>query len=248
MTDKEIIEKLIDGASLRTYMVPDDAIPSNSPEHIETYNLPHVVIQGDCFFGKTETAHVAYEPGQPPHPAMSFCYTNIGHLFCSYTPNSGAGMYMSKMRYKAHRWVLKEDCRLVWDSDTARSTEPIKTAIESCARFKMALLDVEGIWNIHPVDLPMLYPLSMTFELKTVMDVYPQNFRNMEQIAALHQQRRDFFQTRPASSKEGGLYFETGGFPTFYAIQSDGSYRSYYDIARDSTQKYLRLRVFADKG
>ncbi|HJO71327.1 MAG: hypothetical protein QF450_05770 [Rhodospirillales bacterium] len=49
MENEEIIRKVLGGYSLRTFMVPDPAIPSNTPQHSETYDLPHVVIKGKHF-------------------------------------------------------------------------------------------------------------------------------------------------------------------------------------------------------
>lgn len=246
MDGKEIVDKISDGASLRTFMVPDDDIPSNHPEHIESYTLPHILIKDNYFFGKTETAHIAYLPGEPPHPQMSFCYTNIGNIFCSYTPSERAGLFMSKKRYRKHIWTLKKDYRLVWDSAQDRSPEKIKIEIEACAKFKIALLDVEEIWNIHPVDLPMYYTDGKTFLLKTVMDIYPLRFRNFQMLNDCYKTHREFFDTKPIDGV-GTKYFESDGFPSFYEINSDGSYRSYYDVTRDTVQRYKRLKVFSDR-
>ena len=38
MTDEEIIQGVLEGCSLRTFMVPDPAMPSNHPEHRESYD------------------------------------------------------------------------------------------------------------------------------------------------------------------------------------------------------------------
>src|SRR3972149_3509184 len=143
LTDKEIIEKLLNGASLRTFMIPDESIPSNFPEHIETYDLPHIIINGDYFWGKSESAHY-------------------------YNADTNGITFMSKKRYKVHSWVLKENYRLIWDSEVSKSTEEVMKAVELSFKFKIAILDSEDIWNIHPVDLPMYYTHKKTFELKTV--------------------------------------------------------------------------------
>ena len=52
MTDEEIIQGILEGCSLRTFMVPDPAISTNRPEHIESYDLPHVNIKGKHFKGE----------------------------------------------------------------------------------------------------------------------------------------------------------------------------------------------------
>src|SRR3990167_3019389 len=102
MSNNDIIDKLLDGASLRTFMIPDSSIPSNYPEHIESYDLPHVIINGGYFWGKSETAHLT-----PQLRVAAFCYTNIDNIFCSYNPMIHKVYFMSKARYKMHRWNLK---------------------------------------------------------------------------------------------------------------------------------------------
>ena len=160
LTDKEIIKKLLNGASLRTFMIPDESIPSNYPEHIETYDLPHIIINGEYFWGKSETTHLIHTLGSRDAGVTSFCYTNIGNIFCSYNPKTSGVMFMNKRRYRAHRWYLNDNFRMIWDSEMDNSTEVIRQEIESCSKFKIAMLDSEDIWNIHPVDLPMYYTFN----------------------------------------------------------------------------------------
>ena len=103
MDDQGLIAKVLDGQSLRTRMVPDSAIPSNFPEHIETYDLPHVIINGDQFWGKSETAHLSIADDQPIGNA-AFCYTNSGNVFMSFGPGKQNGAYvMDQRRYREHK-------------------------------------------------------------------------------------------------------------------------------------------------
>ena len=78
MTDAEIIQGILEGCSLRTFMVPDPAMPSNYPEHIESYDLPHVIINGNQFWGKAETAHLQLIPGTAPAMMIAYSYSNLG--------------------------------------------------------------------------------------------------------------------------------------------------------------------------
>ncbi len=245
MTDKEIIDKLLNGASLRTFMIPDEAIPSNYPEHIETYDLPHVIINGEYFWAKSETRHLIHTLGSLDTGIVAFCYTNIDNIFGSYNPDTNGIRFMNKKRYKKHVWSLKGDYRLIWDSEKDDSTEYIKKAIESCSKFKIAMLDSEDIWNIHPVDLPMYYTREGISEFKTVSDFYPILFRYPHEIKKLIDQFSDFFSAESAN-KSKVLRFEYQKFPTFYSIRSDGTYYNGFDIPRKTTQKYKRLKVFVD--
>ena len=39
-----VIQKLIDGQSLYTHMIPDDSIPTNRPLHAEGFYLSHIIM------------------------------------------------------------------------------------------------------------------------------------------------------------------------------------------------------------
>lgn len=247
VTDQKIVQRLLDGASLRTFMIPDDAMASNRPEHIETYDLPHVFINGDSFWGKSETTHLGHALGSGKTGEVAFAYTNIGPLFCSYNPFTRGARLMSKKRYKKHEWVLRDHFRLVWDSEKGGATGEIKREIEAASKFKIALLDSEEIWNIHPVDLPMYYSKEGVFEFKTVDDQYPTFFRYPSQTGELLRRYHDFFNHRPEDDESGFIRLgDCPQFYSFYSIRSDGSYYNFFDIPRNTVQRYKRLKVFAD--
>ena len=247
MSNDEIIEKILNVASLRTFMIPDAAMPSNFPEHIETYELPHIIINGEWFWGKTENTHSEVVLGTSLRPKGSFCYTNIGEIFCSYIEHLSSALMMSKKRYKQHAWFFKDNFRLVWNSSQDTSTEAIKKAIENCSKFKIALLDSEDMWNIHPIDLPMYYSEDKSFELKTVRDDYPIFFRHPDYIQGLLKTYLDFFNARPADNSSGIIKFEGPKVSSFYLTRSDGGYYNADGVEKNTIRKYKRLKVFVDQ-
>ncbi|MBI3803049.1 MAG: hypothetical protein HY282_04735 [Nitrospirae bacterium] len=247
MTNQEIVRRLLDGGSLRTFMIPDDAMASNRPEHIETYDLPHVIINGDSFWGKSETAHLFHAVGSEGRGEVAFAYSNIGPIFCSFNPFTRGARLMSKKRYKRHEWIVRDQFRLVWDSEKEGSIDEIKREIESGSKFKIAMLDSEGVWNLHPVDLPMYYPEEGVFEFKTVSDQYPTFFRYPKQTEELLQRYPDFFSHRPEEDEPGFIRLnECQRFYSFYSVRSGGDYYNFFDIPRKTVQRYQRLKVFAD--
>jgi len=257
MTDKDLIEKLLEGASLRTVMVPDEKIPSNYPEHIETLELPHLVLNGNYLWGKSEPGHGVYHLGEKVYPACSFCYTNITDIFCSYTPSTNCCVFMNKKRYRKHTWSVRENYRLAWDSDTIgngsstrekASTEIIKKEIERASKFKIALLDSEGMWNIHPIELPMYYAQEKSFVLNSPGDQYPIFFRAPNEILDFQKKNDAFFNTDLSESASGLKCSDMQAFYSFYVVKSDGSYHSAYDIPRGTSQSYQRLKVFVERS
>jgi hypothetical protein len=254
MDDSELVDMLLKGASLRTFMIPDSSIPSNYPEHIESYDLPHVIINGTHFWAKSETAHLAHSLGSEyrydsvAYTNAAFCYTDMGNIFFGYNPKLDRVVLMSKKRYKEHVWHITENYKMIWDSGGEHCTEVVKKEIELCSKFKVAMLDADNVWNIHPVDLPMYYSAEGAFQLKTTMDEYPMLFRDPSETDHLLSRYRDFFNTKPADNKKGMIPLNSvRKFYTFYSFSSDGSYYNLFDIQRNTTQTYKRLKVFVDR-
>lgn len=244
MNDRELIDQLLDGCSLRTLMVPDPALPENAPEHLESYELPHVIVRGELFWAKSATTHLSIADGQPIGN-VSFCYANHGDVFCSFAPGYKDGLYfMPKKRYTVHEWRLRKNFKVIWDSDAGESTEIVGEEIARGATFKIALLDSEDVWNLHPVDLPFYYSEANSFEMKTVSDLYPQFFRQPEEFqdSLRNSEGYDSFLT----SESAIVRLSVPDFSTFYSVRSDGSYFNYYDVSRSSRQTYQRLKLFSD--
>lgn len=245
MENEKIIRKVLDGYSLRTFMVPDPSFPSNAPRHTETYDLPHVVIKGRHFWATSETRHLSIVDGT--HIAnvnVSFCYTSAGDIFCSYGGEIEDGLYvMPKSRYELHEWRLRRNHRLIWDSDDGTPASVLGDEIEQGSKFMIAMLDAEDIWNVHPVDLPMYYAESGAFELKTASDQYPQVFRDPD---AFRKRIMEDEGVRNLWSEGKATKSTAAAFSTFYRLISDGTYVNYYDIPRSTQHEYKRLKVFSD--
>jgi len=253
MENEEIIRKVLDGYSLRTFMVPDPTFPNNAPRHTETYDLPHVVIKGRHFWAMSDTRHLSIADGTHISSAdgthitevnVSFCYTSAGDIFCSYGAGFEGGFHvMPKSRYEIHEWRLRRNYRLIWDSDDDTPASVLGDAIEQGSKFIIAMLDAEDIWNVHPVDLPMYYAESGAFELKTVSDHYPQVFRDPDAF------RKRIMEDEGVRNiwSEGKVAVDSASdFSTFYRLISDGTYVNIYDIPRSSQHEYKRLKVFSD--
>ena len=239
MTDEELVQGILEGCSLRTFMVPDPAMPNNYPSHIESYDLPHVIINGAHFWGKTEYGHLHHVPGDEPLGLNAFCYTNAAEIFCAIRSDNGLVALMRKDRYKTHEWKLVRNHKLVWDSGGDQPVEAVAEEIEAVAKFRIALLDSEGIWNVHPVDLPMYEKDSGRFQLKTVRDSYPMLFRSgalPEHVIAKIQE----------IGRDTAIILDSRLFECFYSVFSDGTYYNFYDIQRNTSKSYERLMVYTD--
>jgi hypothetical protein len=111
MMPTEIIDKVLDGCTLRTFMIPDPAIPSNSPEHLEGVELTHIIITGDLMWAKTDATHLYHTLGSLLHDLHAWCYSSPIDLFGSYTPKASKLFLMFKSRYKKHVFITKSTSR-----------------------------------------------------------------------------------------------------------------------------------------
>lgn len=224
-----VLAALLEGASLRMTMWPDPAIVPEMPTHVEGFDLPHVIAVGDDFWAMTATC---LSSGGPI--PSSFAYPSRGRVFCSFMPSCGAGVLMSAARYTRRGWHLRDDCLSVWDSESGGSTQEIQSAVEGGRRLKIALLDAEEIWNLHPVHLPMV--ADGWFDLRTPVDAYPAWFREPGSI--------DEREGRLPPETIASPRFSAAPFPTWYSVCADGTYRGAMDAV---PRPYRRLKVFAEQ-
>lgn len=246
----EVIRKLIDGHSLFSYMTPDDSLPTNRPLHSEGFYLPHIIITGDVFWGMSRTVHFYHRHGSKMSGIAHFGYTNhCKNLFFGYTPTTYEHSFMSLKRYKNHIFVVKDNWKLIWDSklNNKQQNKRLNDYIKQGLQFKIAMLDSENIWNIHPVDLPMYNINEETFNVKSEFFDYPGIIRNSEAIDTMAEANKTFFSRKPESNKDGILYSKCMPFRAFYNLSDNGRYYNYYDIPRRSKQNYKRLRIFCEK-
>ena len=156
---------------------------------------------------------------------------------------------MSIKRYKSHKFIFKDNWKLIWDSewDEKHQNNSLDYWIEQGVRFKIAMLDNENIWNIHPIDLPMFHINEGTLNIKTEYFDYASIIRDAKAIDNLTEDHKIFFDKKPQSNKDGTLIGNSQPFRAFYNLFDNGEYYNFYDIPRGTKQKYKRLKVFCEK-
>lgn len=254
--ENEIIEKILSGASLRCVMRPDDEIPTNRPLHDECFDLPHVIINGEEFCAIT-SREIVTKPGV--ELPIVFYYTHNG-LFGSFSPvEVEAGLVGPKdvlwvslaprKRYRKFEWLVRGAYKKIWDSMNMRDIEPVRQAVLRGASLKVAFLDEEEIWNIHPVILPQVACNEKAFLLQTNFIAYPFFIRNIQVLEGYIDSEgwREYIDGDKLCFTEGRR-FKDLPFQAFYHLRNDGTYKSYYDLARgDTVNSYKHLMVFADE-
>lgn len=251
----DIVEKILAGAALRCVMQPDDEIPTNSPLHDECFDLPHIIVDGDKFSAVTHRELVTNPLSELP---VVFFYTNYQEMFGSFSPIQGQpGMggdnllstnFAPRKRYKTFAWLCNKNWRKIWDSNGEQDIRALRLAVRQASPLKAAFLDQENIWNIHPVLLPQIVRDADAFVLQTGYLAYPQFFRStreIEEYILANDQCRAYFTEEKLCFVKKNLVKSTV-FHAFYHLYHDGSYKSYYDLARgDTINQYQRLIVFA---
>ncbi len=245
-TPQGTIQKVVEGAGLKSMMIPDPVLPGNRPRHIECYRFPHMLVKDDRIWAMTRHTHVVErEPAGNNYIVGGFGYSigmhNIFYTLSNNGPNSGVISWMPMSRYEKFQWMAEEVWRVAWDSEKPQDIERLRKAVSEGCSMKIHLLDEEDYWNIHPVEGVRIED-SGSFKIKTEPVNYPMPIRTETETGNLFSEIKRRFE-----GDEVMLKGECQHYTAYYALQPDGSYYNYYDVFRQSAKKYKRLIVFSEK-
>ena len=241
---EEIGDAIVNGASVSSVMVPDPQLPSNQPAHDETYALDYFFLRDSKFFAATREDHRSFrELGEPMPIRNSFVYSygyqDLMATCSTQVPESSRWTKMS-YRYSKFHWQLRNDHCLVWDSDVVdghSEVTALRAAILSGSRFKISMLDEDGLWNVLPADLINLEVDGSTLNVRTstayIPALIPDSGSHSKGIEAL-----EGLMAYPHFVKTNIQVI-----PIFLAIFSDGTYYTYFD--QIALRRFRRLMIFA---
>lgn len=226
----------------------------------EAFDLRHVILKDDKFFAKTSNSHAVAASYGSYDMAAAFSYAYSNHY--QYVVNSSHTEEMirvyNKNVYKDIDFIPVNNYELIWESGNETETGPVEDAIMAGRLLKVALLDANGCWNIHPIHMPSFHIGRNSFELFTDQDAIPNFFQLPEQLVVLEGEmkevlRKVILENSPRNIceafKEAGYnLFQPKFYSTFYTIRSNGEYLRATTPSEDATpQHYEMLKVFADK-
>lgn len=255
--EDEIVACLLAGASLRCAMRPDDEIPANRPLHDECFQLPHIIVDGKNFTAITGRDIVTKPNSYWPNV---FYYANYRELFGTFAPiqvepgyngENILNMFFSpRKRYQKFDWLHNERGTKLWDSREGGDLTALRAAVLGAVPMKAIFLDEEQVWNIHPIILPQVSCREDAFVMQTAYIAYPQIFRQTEEwqkiIGEDPELERYLTDTKLCFTVARELLQPP--FHAFYHLYHDGTYKSYYDLARgDTMHQYQRLMIFAEE-
>lgn len=252
-----MIEKILDGHSVRTYMSPAIGFGTNLKEYFETFDLPYVIIpKSGYFWAKSQTGHCDTTHRDAP---STFCYDSENLLF-NYLPSKQFGTLMNKVVYKVFEWRLQKEFQVVWDSQTHKPTDiaPILKENERGAKFKAAFLDRENVWNVIPCEFVFHYPATNDIVAITLWDFYPVILRKPDEFKSyLLTNCADHFDMRADlkfSDPKSNFTIDTENHHTAYRLALDGTYEDHntgpatYSSPTTTGRfyhRYKRLKLFS---
>lgn len=259
MTDAEkTVSDILSGHSLAVYLEPDETLfeERETPEYWECYELPNIKLEGGLFFAYSEPNHLAGAASDPITEISSYCYTNFANFFLNFSCASRlkalqgeavSTLIMSRKRYKTFSFLTKANYRQVWDSHDPTPVKDLVSCLKQGLKFKAALLDQNGIWHIHPVDLPFYWPDTDKFQIQTHLSVHPgflvqpQLFK--EKLVPQHPIVFSPDTPRPDATLE----FEAPPANSFFSAFSDGTYFTAGDRNKGGDSRpYERLKLFCE--
>jgi hypothetical protein len=163
--DREIIENLLNGWTLKTLMEPDPAVETNGPAHLECLKLHSVIVKGGIFWGTTLHHHLSissidYLLSDGKAFLVTFLYSNIGgkrflsSISENLTTHEIRQFLLPLSRYSSHHWVLIDDYEVIFDLHAGCSISTVQNAIRNNDDIKFAFLDHGDYWRICNVHIP----------------------------------------------------------------------------------------------
>lgn len=239
-----LTQRLLNGASLSSVMIPDPVLPTNQPAHDETYKMKFIYIDGDRFFAQTSATH------RPIRDGISFSINNVFNYSVGYKrqmivnspEQKGSAWADISGRYAKFEWKIRDDFELVWQAEEPQSVTALRKAILDGIDLKLAINDEDGNWSILPVDLANLEQESDEFIIRTEIGYVPLAITDKDSLL----DNIDFIMSRRSEPSQF-LRLNIDSIPAYYACYSNGSYYNYFDEPRDIFRTYNDLRIFARK-
>lgn len=251
-------KKLLKGHSLRVILHPH---PGHMEAQVEGFELRHVIMDGDKFWGITSSAVSLAFHGNPEFDLTKpgcYAYCNYADMVLNGSHLSGYTRIINAGSYSKIEFIAVPDFELIWESGAKGSVADVRKAVAKGRRLKIAFHDAEGYWNLHPVCMPLVYVDRDNFRLDTEMDAYPEIVRHTDQIGRL---AKDFIR----EAKEKQEDFASGKITHAWGELRNVPYRSAYYFFWDNnrfvhdpspskndsdgkliTEAYERLLVFAE--
>jgi hypothetical protein len=253
------IDDLLAGASLRVVLRPHRDVQIDFPDMIESFELPHITLIGDRFFAKTANRHaLSFQfKDYDLKVAFSYAYSNHYGYIVNFSQTEGFSRICSKNVYEEITFVAMQNYDLVWDSEKNQSVESVETAILSGHKLKIALLDADDIWNIHPIHMPSFYVDKNFLELFTEQDSMPEFLKSSNQLNIIGKEfnslLKDYLRKNTPKNintalKEVTMFNpDTDFFSNYYTVRSQGEYlHGKIVITEEEPQSYKALKVFAE--
>lgn len=257
-TTDSLTDSILSGQSLAVYLEPDETLfaERTAPEYWETYELPNIKVEDTLFFGYSEPNHAAGAMDEAISAISAYSYCNFTNCFLNFTCNSRLKaledspvptLIMSRNRYKTFRFIVKANYMPVWDSDAPAAADTIVPFLKQGLKFKAALQDDQGVWHIHPVDLPFYWPNTDRIQVQTHISIHPafltqpRLFRDT--LVPKHKMVFDPDTPRP----DAVLEFEAPPACSYFSAYSDGTYFTAEErMSGVAPRTYKRLRIFCE--
>ena len=251
--DREIIEKLLNGWTLKTLMEPDPEIITNGPAHLENLTLKIVFVKDGHFWGHTLHQHLNimgdYFVPEECVAIVSFLYSNIGNkkYFSIIAERIAERIYTQSIgycsRYKSHKWVLLDDYEEIFDLSDPNAKTQVRDAILNGDDFKCALLDEKDYWHICTIHRPhFVYDGCKVYLQSDPFKMQPA-FLTEEWIKMVEEEDRSLSMIDPLN----GAIIEGTVIDEQYVIDLDGLYTDYNSRMNKLWQKTKMVKVFKKK-
>ncbi len=248
MNQDDFLALLLNGGSLSTAMVPDPIFPGNRPEHLESYQLPFILLNQNGFWAISREKHrrlLEQNAGLADRLEHFFFYSaGKQTIFGSGSTRNSRIMMMLIKRYKTFNWCIKSNYQVVWDSqDTASKCVAIREALAQGRDFKVMIKRNE-LTSFLPVDLLQVDKDDEHWLLRTQSLHVPSLF-----LQAPQDEQRDLLDISKGFADDDTSHIaeRRDEFKVhWYLIDSHGQATDYYQGLEQKSDVYERVILYAE--
>ncbi|WP_420548835.1 hypothetical protein [Curvivirga sp.] len=257
----DLAKLALEGNSVHIYLKPDADVKDRdgTSSYIESLDLRHLIIKDNDVWA-CQDRNVSQFVDETITYTSGYAYSNALDMFVNFRATDQdllsqqdaqqRILLMTTGRYQELEWICHNDYELVWEYGNTNGYSHIIEAIKAGKKFKLALQDQAGFWNIHPVYYPFYYPDDDDISFLTCNNNLPALFKTpISSIVDFWQEKSGYpLDAHNPALREISLELTSPGYWTCYKVTGHGVYQTIKDRKEHTARKYKACKIFASSN
>ena len=244
-------EQLMMNPDLRVVLYPGP----HDINGVEWFELPHVIIDEERYWGigfsSAAQDFLTGLEGLDISTGCAYSYNNFTDLVFSSNHNNKLTRFYTASSYDRIDFIATDRFKLIWEYGVTGSVGLLREAVKKGCALRVLFQDHLGMWNIHPVHMPIIHLEDDTFKLHTPKDAYPGIMRDSNEMHRFSEYLSSMAHTNEEFASGATKYVHAvannvGYWSTFYEFAQDGNYKHSPAPGNEIDLQYKSLKIFSE--